>query len=182
MFKLVYFKFVELDWMMTVDLLTLQQKQYISIPGQHKNFKINCKGPIPPKMSHIYITSHLEEHRHMFTSKILKFCHSQRYMYCLKFLTNNAEYIVYGNNSAYHSNVYIDQKIYFSWDKSNSFYKGIGYELPYFMKRDELDKFIRLLHGEDKIPYLEAIFIGLTHNDELVSFLSYQIKETIGSS
>ena len=38
------------------------------------------------------------------------------------------------------------------------------------MKRDELDEFIRLLHRVDRIPYLEAILIGLKYNDDLVSF------------
>ena len=153
-----------------MDLLSLQQKQYISIPGKHKNLEINCKGPIPLEMSHIYITSHLEEHKHMFIQRMLKSCHYQKYTYCLKFWKDNLEYIVYGNSSVYSSNGQIGQKIYFSWNQSNKLCKGNNYELPYFMKRDELDEFIRLLHGVHTIPYLEAIFIGLTYNGEMVGF------------
>ena len=160
--------------MLSVDLLTLQQKQYISIPGQHENFEINCKGPLPLGVTHIYITSVLEKHiNYKYKYIMLDYCLSERHMYCSNFWIDNVEYMIYGNNSAYHPNMPIDQKIYFSWSDSNNFCRKMGSELLYFISRDELDDFISILHGTDKIPYLEAVFIGLIHNNKNVSF--YQI-------
>ena len=45
----------------------------------------------------------------------------------------------------------------------------MGYELPYFMSRDELDDLIALLHGSGYIPLLEAIFVGLLYIEHKVN-------------
>ena len=152
-----------------MDLLTLQQKQYISIPGEHNDFEINCIGLIPPEISHIYITLHFETYTDGFRYTPLEFCHYFKYMYCLKFMKNNMEYIIYGNISNYYQNINIDEKIHFSWLNGNQLCKQMGYQLPYFVSRDELDDLIHILHGADSIPYIEAIFIGLSYNQHKVS-------------
>ena len=152
---------------MSVDLWTLQQQQYISIPGDHINFEINCKGPVPPEVSQVLVTSNLVLNEHKFIHTVLIFCHLQSYMYCLKFYKNNVEYLVYGNIRNY-LNKPIDKNSHFSWLKSNKFCRKMGYGLPYFMSRDELNDLINFLHGGDKIPYLEAIFIGLRYKDDKV--------------
>ena len=155
----------------TMSLLSLHQKHYISILGRHKSFGINCEGFIPPEMSQIYVTSHLEDYYNDFISRHLKFCHYQtQYMYCQLFRKNNLEYLVYGNVSNFYPHQHVDEKIYYSWLKGNRFCKRLGYELPYFMGGDELDDFISLLHGSGSIPYLEAVFVGLFDNNQKVSF------------
>ena len=160
---------------MSLDLLSLQQRQYISIRGEHKNFEINCEGFIPPEMSHIYVTSLLEKKSDGFKKEDLKFCHyhgnvhQKHYMYCRQFSKNNVEYLIFGNVSNFYPHKYIDKKIYYSWLNANTFCKRMGYELPYFMSRDELDDLIALLHGSGYIPLLEAIFVGLLYIEHKVN-------------
>ena len=166
-----FLSLLEIKWMMSLDLLSLHQKHYISILGRHKSFEINCEGFIPPKMSHIYVTSCLEDYYNDFISRHFKFCHYQtQYMYCQPFRKNNLEYLVYGKVSNFYPHQHVYEKIYYSWLKGNRFCKRLGYELPYFMSRDELDDFKSLLHGSGSIPYLEAVFVGLFYNNQKVSF------------
>ena len=35
---------------MTVDLFSLQQMQYISLPGEHKHLEISCEGSTPQEV------------------------------------------------------------------------------------------------------------------------------------
>ena len=171
----LYSSFLEIKWRMSLDLLSLQQRQYISIRGEHKNFEINCEGFIPPEMSHIYVTSLLEKKSDGFKNEDLKFCHyhgnvhQKHYMYCRQFSKNNVEYLIFGNVSNFYPHKYIDKKIYYSWLNANTFCKRMGYELPYFMSRDELDDLIALLHGSGYIPLLEAIFVGLLYIEHKVN-------------
>ena len=154
--------------MMSVDLLTLQRKQQISIPGEHRHFEIICKVFVPLELSHIHVAIHMQKYKHGFRYREMKFCYSLNYMHCLQIWKNNIEYIIYKNLSNYYPNTSIDQKMHFSWLHANRFCKRMGYELPHFMNRDELDDLIGALHGIFIIPYLEAIFIGLFKNEHKV--------------
>ena len=124
----LYASFLEIKWRMSLDLLSLQQRQYISIRGEHKNFEINCEGFIPPEMSHIYVTSLLEKKSDGFKNEDLKFCHyhgnvhQKHYMYCRQFSKNNVEYLIFGNVSNFYPHKYIDKKIY-CWLNANTFCK-----------------------------------------------------------
>ena len=120
-------------------------------------------------MSNIYIILYFQKYKIGYRHSPLEFCDLSQYMYCLELVKNNVKYLLYGNISNYYQNINIDEKIHFSWVNSNRLCKKMGYELPYFKSRDELNDLIQILYRADTIPYLEAIFIGLFYNQYKVS-------------
>ena len=76
-----------MKWKMSVDLLSLQQMQYISLPGEHKHLEINCEGSTPQEVSPhevstIYITSHPKQQPFMSDMIMSTLCNNYRYIDC----------------------------------------------------------------------------------------------------
>ena len=51
-----------------------------------------------------------------------------------------------------------------SWNEASEICNKLGGYLPHFTSRNDLDKFIVMLLKSDKLPFIEAIHIGLTHH------------------
>ena len=142
---------------MSADLLTLQQRQYISVQGEHSHFKMDCKGLIPPGLSNIYLTTLLKPKSDGFATQPNR-CKKQSYIHCLKFFKKGVIYYVHGNLTGY----------YYSWLMANEFCRNRHMELPFFLSRSELDDFTRYVQRSNLIPWSEAIFIGLRYNENKV--------------
>ena len=159
---------------MSVDILALEKKQYISLPADHKYMEINCKGQSTADIANMYVISYLQIHEPRFANTLLSKvnCIDQNkilYLYCTVGLAKNINYFVYANVAANYQNNWIEQNTHYSWLVANEVCKTNGVELLYFMSRSELDEFTTILRRGDMLPFLEAVFIGLTYNGFKVS-------------
>ena len=155
---------------MSVDLLSLQQMQYISLPGEHKYLEISCcKLPTSPKVSNIYITSRPQQEPFRRGVRMSPLCNVYRYIDCYEIFRSNMIFFVYSNISSYSPYQPASKDPNYSWTMANEFCKLIGSELLYFTKREELDDFTTMLLKIHSIPFLEAVFIGLRYNEQKVN-------------
>ena len=152
---------------MSVDILALEQKQYISLPADHKYLEINCKGQIAVGIANMYVISHLRIHETHFVNIYFQdACMdlNKIVLYCTTVMGNNVNYLVYANVGAYYQNNWIKDNTHYSWLMANQLCQNNGVELLYFMSRSELDEFTSILRRTDVLPFLEAVFIGLIYN------------------
>ena len=149
--------------------MALKQRQYISLPGEHKQFDMVCKGLIPPGLLNIYQISFLRPKSDGFTTQD-NMCKFESYIHCLKFFKKGVTYYVHGNFAGYYGK---NVSIYYSWLMASKFCRKRNMELPFFMSRNELDDFIRYVQRSDMIPWSEAIFIGLRYNENKVCFIIF---------
>ena len=63
-----------------------------------------------------------------------------------------------------------------SWNKAYELCQHFSADLPSFMSRDENDEFISLMLKSEHIPFIEATFIGLKFNKEVIMILSSLIQ------
>ena len=93
---------------MSVDILTLKQKQYISLPGDHKHLEITCEDQLLSQIANIYIISYLQKHEPYFGYHIFPdVCVDDKNMYCITIMGSNIKYLVYADVSAYYQNNWI---------------------------------------------------------------------------
>ena len=160
---------------MSVDLLSLQQMQYISLQGKHKHLDISCKESTPLEVSNIYITSRPRQEPFTKGVQMSSWCYSNygyRYIDCFEIYHNNMIFFVYNNIASYFPDQPASEDPNYSWIMANKFCQQIGSELLYFTKREELDDFITmLLEIRHIITFLEAVFIGLRYNELKVNLL-----------
>ena len=157
---------VELKWKMSVDLLSLQQIQYISLPGEHKCLEISCEDSTQSEVFPIYITSRPQQEQFRVQIIDATFCNMfYRYMNCYDIYHNNMIFFVYSNISSYSSYQPASDDPNYSRRRASEFCKHIFYDLLYFTNREELDDFITMLLDIRDITFLEAVFIGLRYNE-----------------
>ena len=158
----------DLYWEMFLDFVTLEQKQYISLPGLYMKFVIRCKSSIPSNVKNILnVISFLESSKnYTFTFYSWQKCSANDLtdLFCLNITAisqRKVTYIIVGNLQP---NTWDQKKYHMSWNKATELCKSLGGNLPHFMSRYELDQFIAMLLKSEKIPMMEAIFIGLKYN------------------
>ena len=80
-------------------------------------------------------------------------------------------YIVVGDLDTYTNIEHLQRqrKNKISWNKASEICNKLGGHLPHFTSRNDMDKFIVMLLKSDKLPFIEAIHIGLTHDTGQVS-------------
>ena len=180
---------------MTVDLFSLQQMQYISLPGEHKHLEISCEGstsqevppqevsPLevppqevapqvvspqvvpPPEVPITYITSRQKQEPFRRGVGSATLCNVYRYIDCYKIYRNNMIFFVYSNISSYFPNQPATEDPNHSWMMANEFCQLIGADLLYFTQRAQLDDFTTMLLEVRIFPFVEAVFIGLRYNE-----------------
>ena len=153
---------------MSVDILTLKQKQYISLPGEHKHLEIKCKDQITAEMANIYIIYYLQKQEPYFRHSTEMPHKCETNIYCTKIYGNNVEYLVYANVARYYPNNWIEYGTNYSWLMAYELCEKNELDLLYFMSRNELDEFTSVLRRADMLPLLEAVFIGLQFNERKV--------------
>ena len=101
---------------------------------------------------------------------------SMRWLTCLNITLTYANqtevnYILVGNLEAYiNQNVSFNlKKLPMSWNEASKTCRKIGGYLPYFSNKEEMDILIHLLSGSNKIPFMEALFIGINFNSSEVN-------------
>ena len=101
---------------------------------------------------------------------------SMRLLTCLNITltyTSQTEvnYILVGNLEAYiNQNVSFNlKKLPMSWNEASKTCRKIGGYLPYFSNKEEMDILIHLLSESYKIPFMEALFIGINFNSSEVN-------------
>ena len=139
--------------------------QYISLQGAHKHLDISCKGYSVLEVSNIYITSHPNQEPSRNSIIMSKWCKSYRFIDCYEIYDNNMIFFIYSNISSYFLDQPASEDPNYSWIMGNNFCKMSGSYLLYFKNREELDDFTAMLLEISKIPFLEAVFIGLRYNE-----------------
>ena len=139
---------------MYVDLLSLQQMQYISLRGEHKYLEISCKLPTSPKVSNIYITSRPKQELIQEKLKTPTSCNAYRYIDCYEIHRSNMLFFIYSNISSYFPDQPASDDPNYSWRNGNFICKLIGSELLHFTNREELDDFTTMLLEISHIPLL----------------------------
>ena len=160
---------------MSVNLKALQQMQYISLGGYHEHFEFQCTGPIPPNMSHIYITSFFTPIK--YSGQMTYLPCGARHIYCYAFLMKTSSYYAYGNYMSYYTD---KENTHYSWSMADEFCRDKSMVLPFFMSRDELDEFIRSLKLALTMRFTEAVFIGLRYDKTKVCLNS--VNTSLNSS
>ena len=81
-------------------------------------------------------------------------------------IKEDARYSVVGDLGIYINLEHLrrQRKNKISWNEASEICKKLGGYLPHFPSRNELDKFIVMLLKSDKLPFIEALYIGLTHD------------------
>ena len=172
---------------MYVDFVTLEQKKYISLPGLYLQFKIKCKAFIPSNVTNILnVISFLESSKdHTFTFYSWQKCSANDLtdLLCLNIKAINQRKVTYVIVGNLQPNTWRQEKYKMSWNKATELCKSLGGDLPHFMSRYNLDEFIAMLLKSEKIPMMEAIFIGLKYNKIKVGlFLKYILTRKYSST
>ena len=154
---------------MSVDFVTLEQKQYISVAGFYLDFKIKCKGFNHPNVTNILnLLSFLESTKnYAFTFHSWQNCSANEHidLMCLNITSNNQRKVTYVIVGNLQPNTWRQEKYKMSWNKATKLCELHGGDLPEFMSKYELDDFIAMLLKSGEVPIVEAIFIGLKYNE-----------------
>ena len=170
----VFLNSLEFNWKVSLDLLTLQQKKYISVHGKYINLDISCPPSVSSLVSHFYITWFLESTKeHVFTFSPMIIC-TGYYLYCQTVESNGRskiKYIIFGKVRPFFDSrsLYSEKNNKYSWIGAYTTCLRFRADLPYFNSRNELDEFIAMLRKSARIPFIEAVFIGLSYNQLKVS-------------
>ena len=80
-------------------------------------------------------------------------------------IKQDKRYIVIGDLDIYRNLEHLQnqRKNKISWNEASEICNKLGGYLPHFTSRDELEEFIAMLLQSDKLPFVEAVHIGLTH-------------------
>ena len=175
-----------MNWKISTDLTAISQGLHITLQGIHLNITADFNGNIPPRTSFMNIQWLLHRVKdYTFDFDDWKSCLTsyEHNFHCLNITIiqpNNTKilYTVAGNHKAHE---YRDpyklaegHEIYQrSWDQSFKLCKGLGGDLPIFISSYELDIFITLLQKSRYLPFIEAIYIGLSYNWTQVGFEVY---------
>ena len=165
-----FFNSVELKWKMSLDLLTLQQKQYISVHGKYINLDISCPPSVPTLVTHFYVMWFLESTKeHAFTLSPMIIC-TGYYLYCQEVASDGRskiKYMIFGKVRPFFQSTssYSEKSNKYSWREADVTCRmRFSGDLPYFNNRNELDEFTAMLKKSARIPFIEAVFIGLIYN------------------
>ena len=160
---------------MNVDFSALARKQYISVRGDSLRYKVRCQRPIPKGQTHIYVNWFLASTKHQsFITGVWRKCSGENltHLFCLKATANsrsNKTYIIIGNIRPYYDENSLNNRQKISWNDASELCRRSGADLLSFLNRDDLDEFIAMVLKSAKIPFIEAVFIGLKYNETEVS-------------
>ena len=176
MFSNISFKVSGISWNLNIDLVDLTQKQYISLPGSDTSFAVKCRGQMSLDVINIFITSFVDRTREQmyvfgkwnkctnFQNKIVLSCLNVK---LTRNRNNMIKYLLIGNLNSYFNDIDYQHKL--SWAEASELCQQFDGDLPSFMSRDEMNEVIALLLKSQRIPFLEAIFIGLRFNENMLS-------------
>ena len=126
-----------------MDLLTLQQKQYISLQGKHSNLEVKCPASVKTPLTHFQVMWFLESTKvYTFTFIRRNSCYRSK-IFCLDVTSHQKskiEYWIIGKIKPLvdRSSSYEKENKY-SWLIANGICVRSGGRLPYFKNSDELD-------------------------------------------
>ena len=140
----------------------------ISLQGSNHIMYIELSAPVPDFM---YVTALLNSYsNYIFNYSQWSKCKNLNKK-CLYVSENHpikqhVRYIVVGDLGIYLNLKHLQRqrKNKISWNKASEICNKLGGYLLHFTSRNDLDKFIVMLLKSDKLPFIEAVHIGLTHH------------------
>ena len=163
--------------MLSFSGLTMFDEVRISLQGTNNIMYFELSAPVP---DFLHVTALLNSYnKYAFNYSQWFKCQNLNkqclYMSANHQVMRSKKYAIVGDLSI-HSNLESlrrQRKNKISWNEASEICSNLGGYLPHFTSRDEMDEFIALLLKSDKLPFIEAIHIGLTHRAEQVSLKTF---------